>query len=580
MSSRRLIETGLLSLASPFISDARLKGIARLSPELAAALDRWHATPHARMFLTPHMAHWETLTWLWLLRPEAKTEVGVIFRPLDNPTANAFITSTRERFGMTLLSRKEGFQQALKIMRRHGTVGILFDQNAGLQGALTTLLGRVCATTELPGILAEKFSADCIALYPRRLGFWQVEIHYQGLGEFADGAQATLALNRWLSHALTTDERLCGSWLWSHDRWRNQDMPSKRLRLEAKRDLLPLEAETRGGTPMPRKTRVFIRLPNWLGDVVMAIPHLRAIRAGRPDAELTLIGKAAFAPLVATLGLADHYEPLPKQGWGYFAHFWALRRRYPDAYILFTNSVRGDLEAWLTRCRQRFGLVRPGKRRPLLSHRFEVPTTFDERVNHQEKLWELFLRHFGLEAPLDHAPIPPVVAATGPATVGDRPIGLICGSENLPAKRWPVAHWRALITALPEHRFVLFGTPGDRPLTEEVAAGLPAARVDNLAGRTTLPAYMDALRGCRLLVTNDTGGMHLANALGVPLIALFGPTNPLRTGPVFSAPHTVLQPPGCPPHGGGDLALLSPENVVQSVRSVMERADTPNTPAN
>jgi ADP-heptose:LPS heptosyltransferase len=66
-------------------------------------------------------------------------------------------------------------------------------------------------------------------------------------------------------------------------------------------------------------------------------------------------------------------------------------------------------------------------------------------------------------------------------------------------------------------------------------------------------------------VTNDTGGMHLANALGAPLVALFGPTNPVRTGPVFAAPFEILQPPDCPPTGGGSLANLSPETVLVAV---------------
>ena len=66
-------------------------------------------------------------------------------------------------------------------------------------------------------------------------------------------------------------------------------------------------------------------------------------------------------------------------------------------------------------------------------------------------------------------------------------------------------------------------------------------------------------------MTNDTGGMHLANALGVPVIALFGPTNPVRTGPVFAAPVRILQPPGCPPTGGAALPASPRETVIQAV---------------
>ena len=77
---------------------------------------------------------------------------------------------------MKLLSRREGFADALKILRRQGFVGVLFDQNAGLQGALTTLFGRVCSTTELPGLMAEKFDARVYGIFPRRRAFWRVEV--------------------------------------------------------------------------------------------------------------------------------------------------------------------------------------------------------------------------------------------------------------------------------------------------------------------------------------------------------------------------------------------------------------------
>jgi len=93
--------------------------------------------------------------------------------------------------------------------------------------------------------------------------------------------------------------------------------------------------------------------------------------------------------------------------------------------------------------------------------------------------------------------------------------------------------------------------------------------VTDLAGRTDLPAFAEGLQGCRALVTNDTGGMHLANALGVPVVALFGPTNPVRTGPVFEAPRVILQAPGSAPTGGGDLRQLSAETVLAAVRPLL-----------
>lgn len=574
-SCRRLIETGLLSLAMPFLPETRLRGMLRASPALEKAL-----APHRRvqggsedgpprptLFAAAHLCCWESQTAMPLLVPPPFPEFGVIFRPLDSPAADAWARRSRGRFGMRLLSRKEGFQEAMRILRRHGCIGLLFDQNAGLQGALSTLFGRVCSTSELAGLLAAKFHADVYALFPRRLAFWRVELCVERIVHDDTAAGVTLALNRWLESHLRAADATCASWLWAHDRWRNQDIPARRLRLEARRNLLAADLHLRGLAALPRKTRLWIRLPNWLGDVVMTLPLLRAIRASRPDAQITLLAKPQFRPLLEQSGVADRVLPLPPSGPGCFLHFHQLRHEHPDCYLLFTNSFRGDLEAWLTRCRQRFGLVRSGRRRPLLTHVWRVPGDFDERRRHQVKLWEEFLRHFGLNAPPDFTPLRLSTFAVRPSL-----IGLICGFENEPAKRWPIAHWQALIARIaavhPHIRFRLFGTAGDRPITDEVAASLGES-VENLAGRTDLFAFAARLAECRLLVTNDTGGMHLANTLGVPVVALFGPTNPLRTGPIFQAPIRLLQPPGCAPTGGGNLADLPPATVFAAVDEML-----------
>ncbi len=564
-SSRRLVETAMLSLAAPFLSERRIRGIAVLAPSAEALARELAARPRPVVLATLHLALWESQTWFKLVSAVPLPEFGIIFRPLDNPSADAFVRKTREKHGMRLLSRRGGFAEALGILRAKGCVGVLFDQNAGLQGALTLVLGRVCSSTELPGVLAAKFGADLRTFYPRRTAFWRVAFESEPVAFDGTAPGATLALNRWFEAAMA-DENLCASWLWAHDRWRNQDIPSVRLRLAAKRNLLAADLGARGHSAMPRNTRVWVRLPNWLGDVAMALPLLRALRASRPDAEITLLARPAFAPLLAPLGIADRVLALPPRGPGYLAHFAGLRAQYPDVWLLFTNSLRGDLEARAAGCPQRFGIRRPGRRRPLLSGAYSLPEGFDEASHHQLELWENFLRHFGLDAPLDCSPFP--APQLSPAQPGQGPIGLIAGSENDPSKRWPVPLWRELISALPGERFALLGTPGDAPITAAIAAGHEPSRVMDLAGKTDLPGFAAALAGCRLLVTNDTGGMHLANALGVPLVALFGPTNPVRTGPVFGSPYRILQPPGCPPTGGGSLADLAPGAVAAAVRDL------------
>ncbi len=557
---RRFAETGMLSLATPFFPERRIRAMARLSPAFEEWLRARAAAPRPTVFGTLHLALWESQAWFTLLCPPPAPEFGIIYRPLDNAQADNYLRRARERFGMRFLSRKEGFATARDILRRNGCVGLLFDQNAGMQGCLTLLLDRVCSTSELPGLLACRHAADLRTVHPRRTGFWRVVFETDAIAHDGTPAGATLALNRWLENSLR-DEAFCSGWFWVHDRWRHQDVPARRFRLESKRNLLAADLAARGLAKMPRRTRIWVRLPNWLGDVVMTLPLLRALRESRPDAAITLVALPQFAPLLASWGVADAIHPLPAKGPLYFFHFLSLRCAYPDVWLLFTNSLRGDLEARLAGAPQRFGLVRPGHPRPLLSHGYSPPADFDPGLHHQLEGWEALLRHFGLESPPDRRP-----TAAPPAGAG-LPIALIPGSENEPLKRWPVSGWRALIEGLPKERFVVLGTAGDLPIARAVSEGFDPARVENLAGKTDLPGLAARLRGCRLLVTNDTGGMHLANSTGVPLVALFGPTNPFRTGPVFAAPCTILQPPGCPPTGGGSLADLTPETVIAAVNS-------------
>ncbi len=557
---RRFTETGLLSLATPYLSADRFRRIVRAGPGFREAFARHRADPRPTLLCAPHFAYWEVLTAMPLLE-QPFPELGAIFRPLDNPAADAFIKGSRERFGIRLLSRRDGFQEAIRILRRSGWVGILHDQNAGTQGALTLLFDRVCSSTELPGMLASKFGARVLSLHARRLGFWRVELVMEPVEHDGTTDGVTIALNRWLEDRLRVDDELCASWLWGHQRWKTQDGPAARFRLEQKRDLLAADRQRRGLAALPRRTRLWIRMPNWLGDVVMALPLIRALRRARPDMELTLLAKPAQVAWLEGLGVADRIRPLPPgKGLAYLAAFRRARDEFPDCHLLFTNSTRGDLEAWLAGARQRFGIRRAGHPRPLLTHRFKPAPDHDEARQHQLDLWTDLLRHFGLKEAPDRTPFPRADGAAPRAA-----IGLICGSENTPEKRWPVAHWRALVEALPQESFVLFGTARDREITTAVAAGF-GARVEDLAGRTGLDEFARRLASCRLLVANDTGGMHLANALGVPVIGLFGPTNPVRTRPVFDAPVAVLQPPGCPPTGGAALRDLAPETVVAKVR--------------
>ena len=196
---------------------------------------------------------------------------------------------------------------------------------------------------------------------------------------------------------LRSSDNTCADWLWLHSRWRHQDAPRQRFHLKSRRNLLPEQLASLHRSTPPRCTRFFIRLPNWLGDVVMALPLLRALRMSRPDAHLTLLAQPAYVALLEKLAVGDRVFALPPQGAGYGKFFRNLQTEYPDTHILFTNSFRGDYEAWLAGAPQRFAMQRAGQWRPLLTHAWAVPADLDETKIHQTRVWEKYFQHFGLE---------------------------------------------------------------------------------------------------------------------------------------------------------------------------------------
>jgi len=404
-SCRRLIETSMLSLASPYLSVARIRQLGQFSRSMVTAIDRRAAEgeqPTPAVAAGPHLAYWEAFTWLGLFT-DYVCETGIVFRPLKNEKLNDWIKETRERHGMKLFSRRDGLMEVFRVLRRRGIVGILFDQNAGGPGALTTLLGRVCSTSEFPGMLVEKYGARLVILYARRLRFWRIRFELVNIVAGGSAMDATIALNRWLENALATDEGLCASWLWSHSRWKTQNDPARRFRFDTKHDYLDADLAARGWTrdTMPRRTRIWLRMPADPAHHAHLFPLLRALRQSRPDTELTLFADATALPALEPLRTdrtADRLRALPPAragfGLGSLLHFWKLRREYPDVFVNLSETPRSDLEAKLTCCPQRFGIARPGQRRPGLTDVYEAPAGAEP--DSPAENYKRFFKRFGL----------------------------------------------------------------------------------------------------------------------------------------------------------------------------------------
>jgi heptosyltransferase-2 len=238
------------------------------------------------------------------------------------------------------------------------------------------------------------------------------------------------------------------------------------------------------------------------------------------------------------LNIGHRIIVLPSKGLRYFSFFWKLRRQYPDVHFLFTNSLRGDLEAYLCGAPLRLG-GSTKKKRKLLSHQALISKELDRK--HQTELWGEYLKFFGLNESIDCTPFD--ISTTKPK-INAKVICLAPGSSNTPEKRWPTENWIKLLKGLnqnfPLFQFKLIGTSTDTKICAEISNAVNSENVENLSGKTDLIELCKLLTESKSLVCNDSGAMHLANLLGIRIVAIFNATNPEITGPFFNAPKILI----------------------------------------
>ena len=276
-----------------------------------------------------------------------------------------------------------------------------------------------------------------------------------------------------------------------------------------------------------------MRSPNWLGDAVMALPAVRNLKTMLVKEPLTVAAPEKLAALWQACPFVDRVIVL-EQPKNIRASAKQLRAGKFSSAILLPNSLRTAAEAWLAGIPQRVGYARGG-RRLLLTHAVPVPARNPVRLHQRFYYLDLVT---ALDGPSDDS-LPEL--RKEPATMTHpRPLVAICpGAEYGPAKRWPAENFLAVAQHFilkRNARIVLLGAPGDAPLAEELAKQLPDA--ENRAGKTTLAEFLAALASSRLVLCNDSGAMHVASALGVPTVVIFGSTEPQLTGPM--GPHTSV----------------------------------------
>jgi heptosyltransferase-2 len=329
-------------------------------------------------------------------------------------------------------------------------------------------------------------------------------------------------------------------------------------------------------TMPPPAERILVRSVNWLGDAVMTTPALMRLRQARPQARITLLSPEKLAGLWERQPFVD--EVLTFSG---AKTVWQigrlLRGKGFDTGIAFPNSVRSALELWLARIPNRIGAGRGllltqsiGRRSGAIEMRKRSVGEIRERVRANSPPESVsaeahHVHHYlHLVAALGASvePLAPHIQVSGDVMdetrrkfgllqcAGQPWFGMNPGAEYGPAKRWPAERFVEAAVALRKNtncRWVIFGGNGDRDLAENIARETGELTL-NLAGKTNLRELAAALKLCEVVLTNDTGPMHLAAAVGARLVAIFGSTSPELTGPIFSPrARIVRQPAPCAP---------------------------------
>ena len=310
--------------------------------------------------------------------------------------------------------------------------------------------------------------------------------------------------------------------------------------------------------------KILIRATNWVGDAVMALPALQAVRTRFADAHIAVLALPYVAEIYEGQGIADELIAYERKGQhagvrGRERLAAMLRDKEFDAALLLQNAFDAAWVAWRAGIPQRIGYARDG-RRLLLTKAIRVPKA-GEIPAHETFYYLELVRRAGW---LDSLPDIPEIALLIPAdeavkaekklrSLGARAdtmrIAVGAGASYGSAKCWPPERFAQALNQLQRERaaeVVLFGTPNETEVSAAIQAGLDRPALD-LTGKTQIAELPALLSRCSAFLGNDSGAMHVAAAAGLPVVAVFGPTDPFGTAPVTPRCTIVQQRPYCSP---------------------------------
>jgi heptosyltransferase-2 len=310
--------------------------------------------------------------------------------------------------------------------------------------------------------------------------------------------------------------------------------------------------------------KIMIRATNWVGDAIMALPALRAVRQRHPDAKISIVARPYVADIYREQQVCDElvlYDPNGEhRGWGGREKLAAdLRNRKFDVALLLQNAFDAAWLAWRAQIPRRIGYARDA-RSFLLTKAIPLPRPGEIPAHEKFYYLELLRRAGWLDQLIDE----PYIALRVPDAARQRAIETLIDAGARPhalriavgsgasygsAKCWPPDRFAKALNALLTHNdadVILFGTPGELPVSTAIARELQRDPI-NLTGKTSIADLPALLSQCHLFLGNDSGAMHVAAAVGLPVVAVFGPTDPEGTAPVTPRAAIVQQKPYCSP---------------------------------
>jgi len=304
--------------------------------------------------------------------------------------------------------------------------------------------------------------------------------------------------------------------------------------------------------------KILVRATNWVGDAVMSLPALRALRRRFPQARISILAKPWVADLYARENVCDDLIPYTADTLGEkLAAARALRPRHFDTAILLQNAFEAAAISYAAGIPERIGYSRDG-RGFLLTRAIPVPRP-GEIPRHERFYYLELLRRAGIIAELPQSgairlEVAPTARAAGldrfhQLGLGENVIGVSPGAAYGTAKRWLPERFAKSANQLAGElsaTVAIFGSTAERELCSSIAASI-TTRVRNFAGETNLAEFIDLAAACRVYLTNDSGAMHIASALGVPTVAVFGATDDQATGPTGPLAKVVREPVECSP---------------------------------